>query len=369
MVSLMQKIARSVDAVLGRGEAAVTVPPMDGALQPNQALENARELIKVRAPDNLVNTGTGILFSSGEDVFSLNWSTGATTRRKHFDAPVSALAALPGEAWAAGLTNGEIRIVGGPTDGAVFTNVGNYRCHCPTALLAAPDGTLLVAEGSSVHRPQHWKHDLMSKGESGSVWRLNLAKDAATCLAARLAYPNALAFHSDGSVIVSESWRHRLLKLAPAGGSTVVLSGLPGYPARLAPATDGGYWLAVFAPRSQLIEFVLREDQFLSRMMAEIAEEHWVAPALSSGGDFREPLQGGAIKSMGVLKPWAPARSYGLLVKLDDRLFPAASFHSRADGHRHGITSSVEVDGQILITSKGGDAILSTPSVWLTRHA
>ena len=37
-----------------------------------------------------------------------------------------------------------------------------------------------------------------------------------------------------------------------------VLADLPAYPGGSALAGDG-YWLALFAPRSQLVEFVLRE--------------------------------------------------------------------------------------------------------------
>jgi hypothetical protein len=94
-------------------------------------------------------------------------------------------------------------------------------------------------------------------------------------------------------------------------------------------------------------------------MMRDVAREHWIAPALSSGAQFLEPLQCGGVKTMGIHKPWSPTRSYGLLVRLDRGLRPVASFHSRANGRRHGITSVVERDGRALVTSKGGNAILS----------
>ena len=47
---------------------------------------------------------------------------------------------------------------------------------------------------------------------------------------------------------------------------------------------------------------------------------------------------------------------------LDPAMQPVASFHSRANGTRHGITSAVESLGRILATSKGGDAILAIPA-------
>ena len=40
-----------------------------------------------------------------------------------------------------------------------------------------------------------------------------------------------------------------------------MVSKLPGYPARIHPAADGGAWLALFAPRNRLIEFILLEDE------------------------------------------------------------------------------------------------------------
>jgi hypothetical protein len=64
------------------------------------------------------------------------------------------------------------------------------------------------------------------------------------------------------------------------------------------------------------------------------------------------------VRQMGVLKPWAPARSYGLVIRLDVSFQPVASFHSRADGVRHGVTSSVECDDKLIVACKGGDEIV-----------
>ena len=62
----------------------------------------------------------------------------------------------------------------------------------------------------------------------------------------------------------------------------------------------------------------------------------WMAPALASLGKFEEPLQGSGLKQMGILKPWAATRSYGLVVRCDDDMQPMFSYHSRADGTIHG---------------------------------
>jgi hypothetical protein len=92
--------------------------------------------------------------------------------------------------------------------------------------------------------------------------------------------------------------------------------------------------------------------------MNEVDPRFGVTPSLHHALDYREPLQSGAIKQLGELKPWAPSRSYGLIAGLDEGFNPVESFHSRADGKRHGITSCVEINGRILATSKGGNVIL-----------
>lgn len=133
---------------------------------------------------------------------------------------------------------------------------------------------------------------------------------------------------------------------------------LPAYPARLTRAGDGGFWLALFAPRRQLTEFVLGEDDYRRDMMATIAPEAWIGPDFAATRDDRQPLQAGSVRQMGIMKPWAPSRSYGLVAKLDRTMTLVASLHSRADGRRHGITAVAEHGGFLYAASRGSGALL-----------
>lgn len=351
-------ISSKIDALLGRGDAAVTVPLMDGALQPNNALEAFDVTLDVDAPDNLVEAAGRVYFTSGAKLLELR--DGSSVAIDTFEAEISALTAFADGRLVVGLAHGELRI-SDASGWRTIKQLGRYTCHCPTALLASDLHTIVVAEGSTQNRAAQWKHDLMKHGATGSVWRLDLEAQTAELLASGLAFPYGLARGDGDQVLVSESWKHRILALGN-GKPAVVLDNLPGYPARLSPALGGGFWLSVFAPRSQLVEFVLREARYRQRMLTEIDEAYWVAPALASGKHFKEPLQGGAIKSMGILKPWAPTRSYGLLVRLNAALQPESSFHSRADGHRHGITSAVETSLGLTASSKGGNMIIAKRS-------
>lgn len=343
-----------IDRFFGRGDAAVTIPPMDGALRPNQKLEEARLAIAAPAPDNLVVYRGEALFSSGRDLRKIE--TGAVVHT--FDRPISCAAAADDGRLAIGLAGGDISVL--HPDGSIATLSSPQNAHA-TALAFHSDA-LVLCRGSAQHAPDQWKLDLMEAGAGSGSVTLIPREGASRILAEGLRWPFG-ALSSHGRIIISESWAHRLLVIDPARAEKPkpVLSDLPGYPARLASGPNGATWLALFAPRSQLIEFVLREDGYRRRMMNEIDPDYWIAPALANGRSFLEPLQGGAMKQMGVLKPWAPSRSYGLIVKLDAACEPALSLHSRADGLRHGTTSVLEHEGVLFVASKGGDAIIALP--------
>ena len=363
MISVLKK---TLDAVFGAGEAAVTVPPLDGAFQPNTALEAAPCVASVAAPDNLVAEEGHIFFSSHADLLELGAGDAAQTVAT-FPAPITALAGN-GRGTLAVAVAGQgiiLRTVAGmrtvPAD--AFAGAG-----CITALAFAADGRLVAASGSTRDGADGWARNLLERRYDGAVWSIDTDRGAATRLADGLGWPSGILIGSDGRIVVAEAWRHRLIALSPERKApAVLLDNLPAYPGRLL-ATADAVWLACFAPRSQLIEFVLREKSFRARMVSEVPAEFWVAPALASGRSFREPLQGGAVKQLGVLKPWAPTRSYGLLVCLDRDFNPRRSFHSRADGNRHGITSVVPVVDGLLVTAKGGDAVLRLDAVTARRE-
>jgi len=121
----------------------------------------------------------------------------------------------------------------------------------------------------------------MNRRSSGSVWSIALggATSRSTQLARDLAFPYGLAAGKDDTLLVSEAWRHRVVAIDPRTPKSPrpVLSDLPAYPSRITPTEGGGYWLALFAPRNQLVEFVLREDEYRRRMIDS------VDPVMKSG--------------------------------------------------------------------------------------
>lgn len=327
---------------LFRGKA-ITIPPMDGAFRPNTALDDAKVMAPLATPDALAWHQGRLIASSGCDLVAVGQSVIATHA-----APITALATSASGALALALDNGTLMV-----DGQNLPLPDALRCI--TALAFGLDGALWLANGSTRHPASGWVVDLMEKNATGSVWRLN--NGAFSQVVGGLAFPYGVLPDAKG-VVVCESWRHQLIRLQ-AGRQTPVLRHLPGYPARLTPALDGGAWLALFAPRNRLIEFVLQETHYRHDMMAEVARENWIAPALSSGRSFLEPLQCGGIKTLGIHKAWSPSRSYGMVVRLGADMTPQSSFHSRANGTRHGTTCALQADGRLYVASKGGDCVLA----------
>lgn len=361
MIAVVRELA---NRILGRGEATITVPSFDGALKPNQRLESARTVLECAGAEDLATDGRTLYVADGMRLLRLDGS--ASTVVRAFDRPLSALAILPAGGLAVALGGTEIRLYDGiaaDKPGAVFTG----GLHSVNALAPTPDGSLIATDGSQTRGVGDWARDLMELGRTGRVFRLDPRSSTIRQLADGLGYAFGAVASGDG-VFVSESWRHRLVSIAPDGTTKIVLQHLPVYPSRLAPAAGGGFWLTAFIARTQLVEFVLREPAYRRRMMAEIDPACWIVPRLSSGHSFREPLQGAHIKTMGVMKPWAPPRSYGLVIRLDADGLPRYSLHSRVDGVNHGIVAAAELGGDLVMIAKGPGRILKLPLAALAEE-
>ncbi len=366
---MFNALARLRDRFFGDGEDTVSVPVFDGALKPNNLLEEAPIFAELLGLEDLALSTQGVLHAAcGNDVLRFD-SSGNATVVVSFSAPVQALA-LFADGGVAVASGGSIHCEGGAAHGKKLEIFEGQSLVGVNALHVAPDGQLLISQGSLKRPYAEWRHDLLEGGHTGRVLAYDTVTNTTRVLAAGLAYCYGVC--SDGTtvasgqterILASESWAHRVSTVNASvkesnKSLTSVASALPGYPARISPAQGGGYWLSVFAGRTQLLEFVLREDDFRDEMMLTVEPRYWIAPALNSGSDFLEPLQGGSVKQMGILKPWAPPRSYGLLVRLNASLEPIFSLHSRVGGKHHGIVAAVEHGGFVYALSKGSGRIV-----------
>jgi len=349
MIAAMRQLG---DWLLGRGEASITIPIFDGALKPNQILENAEIVAEFGNARDIAADREGILIADGTRIVR----PGGISEIANFDRPVTALCALADGGIAVALDGQELRVKGGPLDGFVSTGPANAPFHAANAIAPLADGSLAVTDGSLQHPCDQWVHDLMGRGASGRLIVIDPKNGQTRELARGLEYAFGACL-MNGDILVSESWRHRLIAIG-SGRPRPVLARLPVYPSRLVPAAGDGFWLTAFIARTQLVEFVLRENAYRRRMMKEIAPEHWIAPRLRSGESYLEPMQGAHLRTMGVLKPWAPPRSYGLVIRLSATGQPVYSLHSRVDGTNHGVVAAAQFDGALYLLGKGPGRLL-----------
>lgn len=354
---MVDMVSRIKAALLFDRNERLSIPLMDGALKPNNIIEEAAIFAEHPGLEDLALGADGALYAAcGTGVFKVD-RHGAFTDRAHYDRDVTALAMFADGTLAVGLGNAVV--IDGPLTGRrLIERCDGRELMAVNALHAVSDGTLLISDGSGVRPYQQWTYDLLEKGRSGRVLQHQLGSGQTVTLAAGLSYAFGVFADSQRRILVSESWRHRIGIVGDGGANNSAVSGLPGYPCRFAPADDGGFWLSLFAARTQLVEFVLCEDDYRREMMSTIDPRHWVAPALSSGADFLEPLQGGSVKQMGILKPWAPPRSYGLVIRYGADFIPRYALHSRVGGENHGISAVVQQEDDLFVLSKGADRII-----------
>ena len=260
---------------LGRGDATITVPSFDGALKPNQKLESAETLLTCESPEDLATDGSNLFVADGQRLMCLN--AGAASEVRSFERPISALCALPGGGLAIALGGREVRLYASPSAEQPFAAFADATFSAINALALADDNTLIATDGSTTCGVDDWARDLLELNRSGRVYRLDPGNRTVTRLAQGLGYAFGTCAHGNG-VLISESWRHRLVLVTPGASPRIVLGHLPVYPSRLTKASGGGYWLTAFTARTQLVEFVLRDGRRLLMRSPLSALENELGP-------------------------------------------------------------------------------------------
>ncbi|MCP2288827.1 hypothetical protein ACFYT3_05770 [Nocardia amikacinitolerans] len=329
-----------------------SVPPFEAGLRPNRRLDEAEPLLPhgEHEPDDvLVRPGGEIVFSSGNTVFALDGGTAV---------PLAVLGGRAGSLLAAGddliVTVEGVGLVRIDDSGAAHD-----LCTDPlvatgvTDLTRLPDGALLATIGSAVPEHQDWGRALVADDRSGRIVRVDVTD--AEIAADGLAWPGGIEIASDTEVFVSLGFDHRIERRrldALGRPGTPVGSRLPVYPGRIR-ADGDSWWVAAPYARNRFTELLLDEPELLAEMRTTIRREEWFVPRLRCANPYTDTLQLGQLRVLGVVKPWAPARSYGLAFRLDARGRLTESVHSRADGERHGITGVAAGRNGVVLAAHG----------------
>ena len=344
--------------MFGFHKKAPTISLLDGPLSPNDKLEEA-DSIPLQDPDDICLASDGsLLVTSGNSILRLgDWSSGKFEPVAEFDRSVTALDCREDGAIAVALDQAGIILV--DSHGKIHSpwKSKTLSPKAGRALRFSQEGSLFVADACRDNGKFPHLHDLFAESGSGRVLKLEDNGDGAV-LAEGLRYPHGITEIEPGLLAVAQSWSACLSRIPNrASQKSILIGDLPGYPARIHPFPEG-FILTCFARRDPLIEFILTEKAYVARMTEELPPELWIAPRLSAQPDYRLPIQSGATRLFGALKPWAPSFSYGLIMILDSNFMPMASAQSRANGRRHGITSALEWRGDLIAVSKGSNELL-----------
>ena len=154
---MISGLKRRVDTFFGRGEAAVTVPPLDGALRANSALDEAPVRLPLEGVDALAEVAGVVHASAGSVLYALEGEVWA--ERQRFAAPIAALCPFRG-GLAVALSDGVIHL---PDGARIETGL-----NAITAMAA--EGEALILANGAEHNTE-WQRDLLQRGATGSVWR------------------------------------------------------------------------------------------------------------------------------------------------------------------------------------------------------
>ncbi|AHH17654.1 hypothetical protein NONO_c28640 [Nocardia nova SH22a] len=330
-----------------------TVPPMDAGLRANRRLDEAAELLTPGTcePDDVVVTDSGaLLFSTGHRIVEL--SGGQPRTLAECPGPVGSLVCRGGAVIAAVEGTGLVAV---ETASGTVTELCTDQVvsTCVTDLAVLPDGTVLATVGSRNHDARGWSRALVRGDRSGLIVRLDGSR--ARVEAQGLAWPSGIEVASPTEVLVSLSFDHRIelrALAALARPSRPIARNMPVYPGRLAAAGDG-WWVAAPYIRNRVTEMLLDEPEVIEEMVATVDPEDWFVPRLRCTNPYTDTMQMGQLRVLGEVKPWAPARSCGLVLRVDRTGRVVESAHARVDSARHGVTGVAVSEGRILAAAKG----------------
>ncbi len=202
MIALLKEIS---DRLLGRGEAAITVPPMDGPLKPNHIIDNAEVVAELDDGNECFRRRT-LCIAKGPNLSRLQ-PGGEKEVVSAFPEALSgpARAARPGHL-------GRDRRKGSRGRRQIESassrrSVGGKPLGCVTALSACRDGGMLATDLSVDTGPNEYARDLLSHGKSGRILRLTPDGSGDRELVAGLRYPFG-AYEVANELWFSESGNH-----------------------------------------------------------------------------------------------------------------------------------------------------------------
>ena len=127
------------------------------------------------------------------------------------------------------------------------------------------------------HKFGYGKHmlDILEHGANGRLLEYNVATQQTRVLMSGLHFANGVAVGPDDAyVLVNETGAYRVLRYwlkgEKAGTHDVFIDNLPGFPDNITFNNRNTFWLALFAPRDQMLDELLPGNLFLRKVVARL---------------------------------------------------------------------------------------------------
>lgn len=169
-------------------------------------------------------------------------------------------------------------------------------------LAIASDGKIYFSDASTRHTYGGDIADLLENRATGRLIVYDPATEKLEVLLDGLYFANGVALSPDESfVLVNETFRYRIARYwltgDKAGTHDIFTENLPGYPDNLTEAPDGGYWLALVAPRLPELD-ALMPYPFLRKVFWRALEIAGQSPAQPQSWAVKLDRNGKAVDAL-----------------------------------------------------------------------
>ncbi len=326
--------------VASRGYRPPAGPPLEGPLAPNRELA-AVELLgagRLAGPEDVELDGLGRVYCGLGDgtVRRLVPAAGGWRIEPFADTggrPLGLDFDRHGTLWVADAHRGLVAVDPGGASAVRASAADGVPFGFADDVDVAPDGRVYFTDASARLGIEQVHLATFEDPPSGRLLELDPATNSLRVLLDGLHFANGVAVAPDGGfVLVAETFRYRVRRYWLAGPrqgqSEIFADNLPGFPDGVSSDGRGGFWVALYTVRHELLDRVLHPRAWLKHVVARL-------PAALQPG----------------------ARRYALALALDGDGRVARSLHDPGGERLPNVTSVEEWDGVLYLGSITGRAV------------